>query len=231
MTGGPELDPDIRETIIADPEVLLQDRDIMRALAETDTGRMGNNVVDIRGLALDRLEDRLDRLEDTHRSVIAAAYDNLAGTNQTHRAVLALLEAPDFAAFLACIEGDVADIMGVDAARLILESHETADAASDEDGVIALVEDGFLAEHLGAQTQARPVSLRQIRSGHDRIYGDRAPWLRSEAVMRVDLGQGRLPAALCFASEDPHKFKPTQGTDLLAFFAGVFERSMRNWLG
>ena len=31
-------------------------------------------------------------------------------------------------------------------------------------------------------------------------------------------------------SEDAHQFGPQQGTDLLAFFAGVFERSMRRWL-
>jgi hypothetical protein len=32
-------------------------------------------------------------------------------------------------------------------------------------------------------------------------------------------------------SEDPHLFKPAQGTDLLTFFGGVFERQMRRWLG
>jgi uncharacterized protein YigA (DUF484 family) len=31
-------------------------------------------------------------------------------------------------------------------------------------------------------------------------------------------------------AEDPHQFKPGQGTDLLAFFGGVFERAMRRWL-
>jgi uncharacterized protein YigA (DUF484 family) len=31
-------------------------------------------------------------------------------------------------------------------------------------------------------------------------------------------------------AEDPHQFRPTQGTDLLSFFAGVFERLMRGWL-
>jgi uncharacterized protein YigA (DUF484 family) len=32
-------------------------------------------------------------------------------------------------------------------------------------------------------------------------------------------------------SEDPHQFRPSHGTDLLTFFAGVFERQMRRWLG
>jgi uncharacterized protein YigA (DUF484 family) len=39
-----------------------------------------------------------------------------------------------------------------------------------------------------------------------------------------------MPAMLVFGSEDPHMFKSLHGTDLLAFFAGVFERMMRRWL-
>jgi uncharacterized protein YigA (DUF484 family) len=39
-----------------------------------------------------------------------------------------------------------------------------------------------------------------------------------------------LPGMLVFGAEDPHQFTPQQGTDLLTFFAGVFERVMRRWL-
>ena len=46
----------------------------------------------------------------------------------------------------------------------------------------------------------------------------------------VPLPAGRLRKGLVLGAEDPHQFKPTQGTDLLAFFAGVFERTMRRWL-
>jgi len=35
---------------------------------------------------------------------------------------------------------------------------------------------------------------------------------------------------LALGAEDPHQFRPNQGTDLLGFFAGVFERAMRRWL-
>ena len=62
------------------------------------------------------------------------------------------------------------------------------------------------------------------------IYGEQASWIRSEALMRLDLGAGRLPGMLAFGAEDPHHFRPSQGTDLLAFFSGVFERVMRRWL-
>ncbi|MFZ0098005.1 MAG: DUF484 family protein, partial [Gemmobacter sp.] len=38
------------------------------------------------------------------------------------------------------------------------------------------------------------------------------------------------PGLLAMGSTDPWHFKPTHGTDLLSFFAGVFERTMRRWL-
>ena len=55
-------------------------------------------------------------------------------------------------------------------------------------------------------------------------------WIRSEACLKLDLGEGRLPGLLVLGAEDPHMFHPQQGTDLMTFFAGVFERAMRRWL-
>ena len=62
------------------------------------------------------------------------------------------------------------------------------------------------------------------------MFGDKADYVRSEACLRLNLGDGRLPGMLVFGAEDPHQFTPQQGTDLLTFFAGVFERVMRRWL-
>mgnify|MGYP000495194323 CR=1 FL=1 len=95
-----KIDSILRQKIIDRPGVILDDPDVMQALIAANETAMGANIVDLRGVAMDRLESRLDRLENTHRGVIAAAYENMAGTNQIQRAVLRLLEAPDFAAFM-----------------------------------------------------------------------------------------------------------------------------------
>ena len=60
---------------------------------------------------------------------------------------------------------------------------------------------------------------------------DHLSLLQERALLRLDLGKGRLPGMLVLGAEDPHLFRPTQGSDLLAFFGGVFERMMRRWLG
>src|SRR5210317_1719429 len=96
---------DLREKIIANPDVLLEDADVMRALVGANADQNAGNIVDLRSVAMERLEARFDRLEDTHRNVIAAAYDNLAGTNQIHRAILRMLDASTFERFLADLSG------------------------------------------------------------------------------------------------------------------------------
>ena len=76
----------------------------------------------------------------------------------------------------------------------------------------------------------RKVTLRKVQNLSEMIYGKNAEWIRSEACLKLDFGDGRLPGLLVMGAEDPHMFGPQQGTDLLTFFAGVFERSMRHWL-
>jgi len=234
MTTTPKMDDQLREKIIAHPDVILEDQDLMRALIAANERLMGGNIVDLRGIAMDRLEARLDRLEDTHRSVIAAAYENLAGTNQVHRAILRMLDPMEFEVFLNNLGGEVADILRVDCVRLVLESVQNdQDPAVQRLGeVLSVAEPGFIDSYLtgGRNTTARQVTLRQIQTGTTSLYGEKADFIRSEACLKLDLGEGRLPGMLVMGAEDPHQFAPQQGADLLAFFTGVFERAMRRWL-
>ena len=98
--------------------------------------------------------------------------------------------------------------------------------------VLSVVHQGFVEDYVTAGRNApmRPVTLRQVATASAEVYGDAAGWIHSEALLKLDFGEGRLPGMLVLGAEDPHLFKPNQGTDLLAFFAGSFERVMRRWL-
>jgi len=228
------LNDAFRDRILSEPEAILDDRDVMRALIAANEKVMGGNIVDLRGIAMERLEARLDRLEEIHRNVIAAAYENLSGTNQVQRAVLRLLDAPRFEDFLAALDGEIAEILQVDALRLVLETTVSGEdpAVKRLNPVLTVADPGFVDGYLtqGRNAPVRQVTLRQVQPDSDVVYGEATGWIRSEACLKLDLGHGRLPGMLVFGAEDPHQFKPTHGTDLLAFFGGVFERTMRRWL-
>jgi hypothetical protein len=234
MSSNAKIDDSLREKIISEPDMILDDQDVMHALIAANEKSMGGNIVDLRGIAMERLEARLDRLEDTHRSVIAAAYENLAGTNQVHRAILRMLDPVEFEPFLHDLGGEVAEILRVDAVRLVLESAQSDDepAIRRLGDVLSVAEPGFVDDYLsgGRNMPIRQVTLRQMQGGTTAIYGEKADWIRSEACLKLDFGEGRLPGLLVMGAEDPHQFTPQQGTDLLAFFGGVFERAMRRWL-
>ena len=227
---------DWRDRALSDPEMILEDRDLMRALIAANDRQMGGNIVDMRGIAMERLQNRLDRLEDTHRSVIAAAYENLAGTNQVHRSIIRLLDATEFTEFLTLLGTDVAGILRVDRVRLVLESAEATETEAPKvqklEDVLPVVAPGFVDAYItgGREMPHRQVTLRQVSGDAAKIFGDSASWIHSEACLTLDLGDGRLPGLLVMGAEDPHQFRPSQGTDLLTFFAGVFERLMRGWL-
>ena len=236
MTTPPKIDSALRDKIIARPDVILDDQDLMQALIDANSQSLGGNIVDLRGIAMDRLETRLDRLEELHRSVIAASYESLSGINQVQRAILRMMDAVDFQQFLSDLQGDVADILRVQSIKLVLETRQTDRNSNhvfgDFNDAITVAIPGFIEAYLtqGKNTLARDVTLRKIQYGAEQVYGNAAEFLRSEAALRLDFGRGKLPGLLLMGSDDLHQFTPQHGTDLLAFFGGVFERVMRRWL-
>lgn len=220
----------LRETILREPALVLDDADVMRALVGANDRAMGPNVVDMRGLAMQRLEGQLGKLEDTHQSVLAAAYDNIAGTSAVHRAALDVVEASDVLDLVQRLAGPVAEALRVDIVRLILGTRAGAVPPGLPEGLL-LAEPEFAADYLAVGGRPRRgVVLREIVPGQGGLYGPRDGGMRSEAVILLDLGPGRLPALMALASADPAQFRPGQATDLLAFLGGIVERVARRLL-
>ena len=134
--------------------------------------------VDLRGKLVERLEERLNQLETTNRTVIAAAYENLAGTNQVHRAILRMLDPVDFETFLRDLGGEVATVV------LPMLGH---------------MEPGPCRVGPAFQGDGVPGTLRLVSSAHARqhpgsIHGDglverRLPRLQQSLQRGVEAGQ------------------------------------------
>ena len=229
-----QIEPGLRQRLLEEPDAILGDEILMRALLDAGQTNRPGNIVDLRGVAMDRLENRLTRLEETHNTVIAAAYENLTGTKQVHRAILALIEQWDFEDFIRALSTDVTDILRVSTTRLVLETsvQDAAVALRKVGEIVRVAEPGYVDAYLAGDTgdDVKAVILRQIGPGRTGLYGESADWVASEACLRLDIGPNRFPAMLAFASDDPYQFTPTQGTELLSFFGQVFEQLMRRWL-
>lgn len=203
----------------------------MNALVGAGEAKAGPNVIDIRGRAMSALEERLGKLEAAHGAVISAAYDNQSGMAVIHRAVLCLLEPQDFDGFIEMLGTDAADILRVDALRLLMEGPQTSELPADSAlafvpaGTIAALREAGRRSPRGDDIILRPAA-QQTLDLHGKAQGP----IRSEAILPLDLGENRLPAALLLGSCDRVRFSPSHGTDLLRFFSQVFRLVLLGWL-
>lgn len=221
MTTEPSagLSPELRDRLLADPAAILDDRAVMRALLGAQAEAQGDNVVDIRGRAMQALEQRLDRLEATHDDVIAAAFENQNGVAIVHRAVIGLLETVDLDDLVGALQSDIAPILRIETLRLLIEA-EPAMSRLPEDVYIA--PEGAVDRIVAAGRRAprgNDIVLRPASPVTGPIHG-RA--VTSEALIPLDLGARRPRAMIVMGSAEAGRFSPAQGTDLLRFFAQVF---------
>jgi uncharacterized protein YigA (DUF484 family) len=228
----------VRDEIISNPKVFLEDHDVMRALIAADRQQQASNVIDLRSIAMDRMEDRLNKLEDTHRTVVAAAYDNVSSMNQIHRVILSVLEPKDFNGFLQYVEHELAPTLGIETASLCLETQAVTagqgPSLSKEFGTgVTFMAIGEVNDYItsGREINSRPVTMRSVKPGSDTsLFDSSKDPIKSEALLKLDLGDGNLPGMLVLGSKNPDQFAPGQGSDLLLFLGGIFSRIMCRWL-
>ena len=228
---------DIRKRILQDPEALLNDREVMRALISASSSNTPTNVIDLKSVVLKRLEGRVEEIEGQNSNIISAAYKNISTTFRVHSAILEALEPKTFSEFLNFLKTDWANTLNIDTARLCLEApsisqNDIPQLQMEFGPSVVFLQEGEIDHYitLGQDNDPRPVTLRQIRKGASNIYNDIAPELRSEALMKLDLGEGNSPGLLLLGSTNPDQFLPNMGTGLLVFYGSIFEKIMQRWL-
>lgn len=238
MTDVPNLPGKLKEEILRDPAIVLDDTEVMRALLESTDKAQGENVLDLRSIFVARLEERLDRLEDTHRSVVAVAYENLTGTNQIQRAVVTLLSADTLAEFVQALNHDVANVLGVDVIRLCIEGDKPhggrpVDPEDPHSSIIVTLPTDGVTNYITGQRSGpdpRQITLRHATQSNTTVFGNTAVDVASEAVLRLDIGGQTARGLVAFGSFEGNRFTADQGTDLLVFLAQTIERILRRWV-
>lgn len=217
----------VRRYLLNNPELVLEDAELSSAIVAKANSNLGNNVIDMQSIVMDRMRRRLRRIEIEREEWVDAAEENMDSMSRVHDAVLTMLEAPTFTEFVETVGSSFGALLHVDSIRLCLESALAADGSPKSHG------DTLMAVHPGDVDRFFKgmdwgVALRAVEPETKPLHTDME--ITSEAVVRLDFGPDTRPGALLFGARDPDRFHDEQGGELLVFLGGAISRVMRRWL-
>ncbi len=224
---APDLDPAaVGRYLVAHPDFLLRHPEIAARL-ELPSAERGDGVVDFQRYMVDRLRSQLDRMRAQNRAVLAASRTNHNTQNRVHAAVLFLMDAPSFEALIHTIGHDLSVLLDLDVVSLLIETGTGGEpTAEEEPGGLRMVPAGTVRRLLEAQD----LLLESDITGDETVFGPRAPEIRSQALLRLNVAAQTPPCLLALGSRDPEMFHPGMATELVGFLARVMERCIRGWL-
>ena len=230
------MDNKLREEILAHAHEILNDETLLRALIEASDKNLGNKVVDLRSVALQKMDGEFKKLKRSNQQVIATAYENLVGMKQVHQAVLKSLEQDNFDQFIKNLNTEVCGILRVDCIRLVLETHISLENNSQQGAKLAKLKDLFPTNFVdtyisqGKNEGTDGIVLRPTAKGSAQLYGKISKNLKSEGCIKLRIGNENIIGILALASKEKEKFTAQQGVELLKFMGSVFERRLSHWL-
>lgn len=206
------------------PDFLIQRPELVAHIVPPAADR-GQGVVDLQHFMVRRLQTDIARLQDQQRELVATTRANVNNQNRVHAAVLFLMDATSFEHLIQTITTDLAVLLDLDTAALVVEAAGTEIPQVNRSGVQV-----WAAGGIGGLMGKRDVILRAGIQGLPEVYGPGASLVRSEALVRLRLGGEAPSGLLALGSREPDMFHPGQGTELLTFLARVVERCIRGWL-
>ena len=230
------MDDKLREEILAKAHEILNDETLLRALIEAGDKNLGNKIVDLRSVAIQKMDGELKKLKRSNQQVIATAYENLVGMKQVHQVVLKSLEQNNFDEFVTNLNTEACDVLRVDCIKLGLETHSllqnTEKNGSKLSKLLDLYPVDFVDTYIsqGENNGSDDIILRPIPKGSEQLYGKISKTLRSEGCIKLKIGSEKIVGILALASKEREKFTAQQGVELLKFMGSAFERRISHWL-
>ena len=230
------MDDKLREEILAHAHEILNDETLLRALIEASDKNLGNKIVDLRSVAMKKMDGELKKLKRSNQQVIATAYENLVGMKQVHQVVLKSLEQNNFDEFIANLDTEACDVLRVDCIKLGLETHSSLQNTEKYDSNLSKLLDlypvNFVDTYIaqGENNGSDDVVLRPTPKGCEQLYGKLSKNLKSEGCIKLKIGNEKIIGILALASKEREKFTAQQGVELLKFIGSVFERRISHWL-
>ena len=211
------LEPrEVRAFLSDNPDFLRGDAAL---LAELGLRADAANVIDFGPAALARVHEAHKRESSARKHLEATARANFAAQAQTHGAVVDMLESRNHADLARRVDELAQLRFGLIGGVVALEGPARTPA-----GWRMLIEgqiDMIIGHDRVALMGFEPVALG--------LFGDRAPQVRSMAMVRMAIWEPSREGLLAFGSADEHGFTEDMGAELVAFLARVVERTAERW--
>ena len=216
----------MREQIIANPGIVLDDTKVLRALASVENHKLGTNVIDGRGLAIRKLEERLISIEADNQALANILQENDNAMTEVLQAVLILIDTTSAARLRVVMASELPRLLGLGSIVLLLDGTMKHGFDRIQGGPIRSVKAVTAREAYLAPALEKPgsVILRPVRDALAAVYGRGGPEIRSEALLPISSGETGQVGVLVMGSERPGHFQPNMSTTLLEFFREVFTR-------
>jgi uncharacterized protein YigA (DUF484 family) len=219
QTTPPHLEEDqVAAYLAAHPDILARRPDLLTQL-HAPSRFPDQPVLDLQLAVIKRLHQELDQMKGCAEHLITTSRSNMSIQNRTHGVVLALLAAGQTEALLRAVAEDIPGQLDLDVALLAFEEPEDLMPT----GMVCLPV-GTLEQILGDGD----VMLRAEKPADQLLFGDATSLIQSFALARIN-PKGRGPGVLVLGSRHERTFHSSQGTELLAFLAGVLEDCLTRW--
>lgn len=208
---------DVVAFLTAHPTFLNEHPELIEVLAPPSQ-KEADGVLDMQAFMIGRLQTELRTLRSRQSELLSASRVNLSSQERIHAAVLAVIEARTLEDIGRIVAEDYRSILDVSTSTLCFE-----DRSSSRSRNIVSLPPGTIAEIVGD----RQILLRHDISGDERLYGEDAAKVRSDALVHLDVGKDGPNGLLALGSYEPDRFHPGQGTELLGFMARAITGSLR----
>lgn len=212
---GPTAEQVIRY-LKAHPTFLRDHPEVVAFLAAPT--KFDDEVLDMQHFMIEKLQGEVTNLRSSQRELLSASQVNLSSQERIHAAVLAVIEARTLEDIGRIVAEDYRSILDVTTSSLCFENQGQSSQRN-----IVLLPPGTIAKLMGE----RSILLRRDITGDERLYGDQASKVRSDALVLIDLGEKRDPGLLALGSSDVERFHAGQGTELLGFMARAITGALR----
>jgi|GEM_PF-1650747 len=227
----------IRQHILENPEIVTSDPDVLIALGKHFKQEFGENVIDLRDMAIKKAEKELNAMHErtkTFRHILTENYD---GAIRIINFLSLLVEAEDHDHLFFLMLTKAPQTLDVDYLRFIQITGKSLPPplVDTRNQTIKNMTQGKFSKFLGKDTAElydNKIVLRSVVMGDPNVYGNVADDIQSEAIIDLSL-DSHFDYTLTFlvlASTQPFKFEDGMETDLLEKLGIAFVRIVQSLL-